>query len=43
MTEEEKFIYDNIVKASKRFKNEALARVITSIISENIDIKFKNT
>lgn len=43
MTREEQFIYAQIIEANKKFKWERLARVLTSIISETIDLKFKET
>lgn len=34
MNNEERFIYKTIIEAQKRFKWDALARVVTEIISE---------
>lgn len=42
MTLEEQFIYVQIIEANKKFKWERLARVLTEILTETFDLKFKN-
>lgn len=37
MNELEEFIYNQIIEAQKKFKKEALARVLTEIISDKIN------
>jgi hypothetical protein len=41
MNKDEEFIYNVILNAQKRFKKDALARVVTDIISENFILNYK--
>jgi hypothetical protein len=42
MTELQQFIYNQVIEAQKRFKKEALARVLTEIIYDRIEKDFIN-
>lgn len=42
MNREEQFIYVQLIEANKKFKWERLARVLTEIISQTLELKFKN-
>ena len=35
----EEYIYETVIKAQMKFKKDRLARVVTEILIENLDIK----